>query len=141
MRSSSRLSESRYLRALEAALELVRASVSIRLRPASATVALLGTFQADPRTDEPVGEAKLRDAARVGGTVTRVAGLLPWHPTCLRQALAVQRMLRRRRIACRLHLGVTHPRSAQAHAWVTVEDRVVVGRAGIEAFVPLAAFG
>jgi len=122
-------------------VELTRASLELRLRPASRTIALLGEHQADGRPGEVVGLAKLREAERVGRAVARVAGVLPWHPTCLRQALAVQRMLRRRQIACRLHLGVTQPSIGTAHAWVTVEDRPVVGQAGVETMVPLAAFG
>jgi Transglutaminase-like superfamily len=130
----------RWLRALEAAVQLTRASLELRLRPASHTVALLGEHQTDARRDDVVGVAKLGEAEQVGRAVARVAHVLPWHPTCLRQALAVQRMLRRRKIACRLHLGVTHPSTGTAHAWVTVEDRAVVGRAGLDSHVPLAAF-
>ena len=127
-------------------MQLTRASLELRLRPASRTIALLGEHQTHGRPDEVVGAAKLREAERVGRAVARVARVLPWHPTCLRQALAVQRMLRRRQIACRLHLGVTHPSvthtsGGTAHAWVTVEDHPVVGRAGVESLVPLAAFG
>jgi transglutaminase superfamily protein len=131
----------RWLRGLEAAVQLTRASLELRLRPASRTVALLGELEAPGAPDEAVGAAKLREAQRVGSAVSRVARLLPWHPTCLRQALATQRMLRRRQIACRLHLGVTHPSVGTAHAWVTVEDRAVVGRSGLDCLVPLAAFG
>jgi hypothetical protein len=129
----------RWLRALEAAVQLTRASLELRLRPASRTIALLGEHQPDARPDA-VGVAELREAERVGRAVARVARALPWDSTCLRQALAVQRMLRRRKIACRLHLGVTHPSVGTAHAWVTVGDRVVIGRAGVESLVPLAAF-
>jgi hypothetical protein len=131
----------RWLRALEAAVQLTRASFELRLRPTSRTIALLGEHRTDGRPDEVVGVAKLREAERAGRAVARVSRVLPWHPTCLRQALAVQRMLRRRKIACRLHLGVTHPSIGTAHAWVTVEDRPVVGRAGVESLMPLAAFG
>ena len=127
-------------RTLEAALELARASLEIRVVPSSRTVALLGTPETGT-ADEPVGAGAQCEAARVGRTVTRVALRLPWHPTCLRQALAVQRMLRRRAIPGRLHLGVTSATEAAAHAWVTVGGRPVVGRQGLERFVPLAAFG
>jgi hypothetical protein len=94
-----------------------------------------------PGADESVGSDQIREAARVGRTVARVSSRLPWHPTCLRQSLAVKRMLARRDIACRLHLGVRSATVGEAHAWVTVDGRAVVGRAGIERFVPLAAFG
>lgn len=138
--SSSRSPDVRWLRALEAAVELTRASLELRLRPASRTFALLGEPRTDGVPDELVGIARFQEAERVGRAVARVARMLPWHPTCLRQALAVQRLLRRRKIACRLHLGVTHPSIGTAHAWVTVEGRPVVGRAGIESLVPLSAF-
>ena len=130
----------RILRVLEAALDLTRASLDLRLRPHTSTAARLGSIQIKNQPDKPVSASKLRDAQRVGGTVSRVAALLPWRPTCLRQALAVQRMLRRRNIPCQLHLGVTHPSVGTAHAWVTVADHPVVGRAGIAGVTPLVSF-
>jgi hypothetical protein len=124
---------------LEAALELVRSSVELGLYPRRRTVALLGSARAGER-DDPVGPRRLREAEIVGVAVTRVANRLPWRPTCLRQALAAQRMLRRRRIPNRLHLGVTSPSEPAAHAWVSVEGQPVVGQQGIERFAPLASF-
>jgi Transglutaminase-like superfamily len=127
-------------RALEAVAQLVRASVELRLTPSERTIALLGS-PAGAVPDVPVGAAPLEEAERVGGAVARAAELLPWHPTCLRQALAARRMLRRRGIASSLHLGVRSGAEWAAHAWVTVEGTPVVGRPGHERFVPLAAFG
>jgi hypothetical protein len=124
---------------IEAAAEVTRASLELRLTPASKITGLLGTLQ----TTEPSAEAgveQLREAARVGLTVARVAPRLPWSATCLPQALAVRRMLRRRRIPNRLHLGVTSATVGEAHAWVTVDEHPVVGGAGVERYVPLAAF-
>ena len=126
-------------RVVEAAAELVRASLELRVVPSSRTVARLGAVQ---RRDHDVGvdPARLREAERVARAVAGVADRLPWRPTCLRQALAVQRMLRRRGIASRLHLGVTNTVPRAAHAWVTVAGQPVGGRPGLEGFVPLAAF-
>jgi hypothetical protein len=131
----------RWLRGLEAAAQLTRASLELRLLPTERTVGLLGQVQADGEPENRAGAPGVAEALRVGHAVGRVARLLPWHPTCLRQALAVQRMLRRRSIPCRLHLGISHPSVGTAHAWVTVDDQPVVGRAGLECLVPLAAFG
>ena len=127
-------------RAVEAVVQLVRASVELRVVPASKSIRLLGTLE-HGEAEARVGATVLVEAALVGGTVTRVARRLPWRPSCLRQALATQRMLRRRGIAGRLHLGVTGLREAEAHAWVTVDGEPVVGRPGVERYVPLAAFG
>lgn len=120
---------------VEAAVELLRASVELRLRRDS--VSLLGELDADPPA--PVDPDRLREAKRVGYVIGAGAARLPWHPNCLPQALAAHRMLRRRGIPSRLHLGVAAGR--EAHAWVTVGDRAVIGAAGRERFVPLAAFG
>jgi hypothetical protein len=127
-------------RTVEAAAQLARASLEFRFVPTRRAVALLGAVGSRDDEDEPVGAARLDDAERVGDAVARVARRLPWRPTCLRQALAVQRMLRRRGIASRIHLGVTDATVGAAHAWVTVEGHAVVGRPGLERFVPLAAF-
>lgn len=126
--------------AVEAAAQLTRASIELRLVPRERTVGLLGALYTHEESHGRVGASGLREAERVGRIVAGVARRLPWHPTCLRQALAVQRMLRRRGIAGRLHLGVTHVAVGAAHAWVTVDGRPVVGRPGLERFVALAAF-
>jgi hypothetical protein len=134
-----RLPASDRRRALEAAAQLARASLELRLLPSSRTVELLGTLQ---RGDggEAAATPDLGEAVRVGHAVAAVSARLPWRPTCLRQALAAQRMLGRRGIDSRLHLGVTGPTEPSAHAWVTVDGQPVVGGRGIERFVPLAAF-
>jgi hypothetical protein len=126
-------------RATEAAAELIRASLELRLVPSSRVASLLGTVRLD-ETVEHVGAEQLREAGLTGRDVARAARHLPWHPTCLRQALAVRRMLLRRGISSQLHLGVTSPTVGEAHAWVTVGGEPVVGRPGLERFVPLAAF-
>lgn len=127
-------------RALEAIWELTRATLAIRFTPSRDSVRLLGSIDRDG--EEPaVPPAQLGEARRVGNMVERAARRLPWHPTCLRKALAVKRMLRRRGIPCRLHLGVQSASVGVAHAWVTVDGQPVVGRRGRERFVPLAAFG
>lgn len=72
--------------------------------------------------------------------VSSVARALPWHPTCLRQALAAQRVLAHRGITSTLHLGVTGTTGAGAHAWVSVGEEVVVGDEQRAGHVPLAAF-
>jgi hypothetical protein len=126
-------------RRIEAAFELTRASVELRLLPSARAVGLLGA-PGRIGAEVAVADDGMREAVRTGRTIARVAARLPWHPTCLRQALATQRMLRRHGIACTLHLGVTNIAAAEAHAWVSVGGQEVVGQAGVERYVPLAAF-
>jgi hypothetical protein len=111
----------------------------LRYLPARRTVALLGEVE-HGGSDDNVAAAQLREAELVGAAVARVAARLPWRPSCLRQALAVQRMLHRRGIGGRLHLGLSNASERSAHAWVTVGGRPVVGGRGEERYVPLAAF-
>src|SRR5205085_259590 len=93
-------------RAVEAAVQLTRASIELRVLSPGRAVALLGTPHRDGPTERS-DTLQLREAEHVGLAVGQAARRLPWHPTCLRQALAVQRMLQSRGIPCRLHLGVT----------------------------------
>jgi hypothetical protein len=120
-------------------VHLTRATLELRLLPSRRTSALLGAVQHGTHEQE-AGPDETREAQLVGVAVAGAARRLPWHPTCLRQALAAQRMLRRRGIDSRLHLGVTGATATEAHAWVTVAGRPVVGGQGLERYVPLAAF-
>ena len=109
---------------LEAAALLVLSSVAVRVLGSARVTRLLGA----PSLPDPPPTARAPvEAQRVGRVVGRVAGVLPWRPTCLRQALAVRWMLRRRGIASQCHLGVFTVAPFAAHAWVTVDGAVVVG--------------
>ena len=138
--------------AVEAAVALTAASLWIVVTPRRRLITRLGepmAAQHRPSTEELTAVATTADEVtlglvrrgrRVGRMVTRVAGLLPWHPTCLRQAMAVRWMLRRRRVPSVLHLGIADVASMDAHAWVTVQGFTVVGRQA-RPFIPVAAFG
>jgi hypothetical protein len=124
---------------LEAAVELARASMELVLLPSDRIVPRLGDHAGSP--EPPVGPAQSGAAARVGAAVAAAARRLPWRPTCLRQAVAAGRMLHRRGIGSRIHLGVAaEPGALAAHAWVTVGGRVVLGGRGAERFTAVAAF-
>jgi hypothetical protein len=125
---------------VETTMQLTRASLELRLGPSRRAVTLLGAASDGAAPDDPVDTDAQRDANRVGRTITRVARKAPWHPTCLRQALAARRMLHRRGIPCRVHLGVTDAKQLSAHAWVTVGGYIVVGANGSDDATPLAAF-
>ena len=75
---------------------------------------------------------------RVAFAIPRVAAHLPWRADCLVQALAAERWLRREGIASCLHLGVPKVKAdaLQAHAWLTVGERIVIG-GKIKEYVPL----
>ena len=62
--------------------------------------------------------------------------------TCLTQALALHWMLARSGYASQLHLGGRKgPKGKfEAHAWVEYENRIVIGGAVANEYVPLAAW-
>lgn len=110
---------------LEAALALCRWSSVVKVAPGRRLTRRLGAPV--PPLHGP-GAAPGVEARRVAAAAVRVAGLLPWRPVCLPQALAVGQMLRRRGIEAESHLGVTGTDPFAAHAWVTVRGSVVIGR-------------
>ncbi len=71
----------------------------------------------------------LSQLTRLSDRVQRVSRYVPG-ATCLTQALALKLMLTRRRVACRLRIGVAkEPDGAfKAHAWLeTLSNQVIIG--------------
>ena len=113
-------------RALEALGWVVAARFFLVVVPFRKTVALTASLDRRlPATDRE----DRRQTARLSYLVRRVSRGVP-RATCLPQALALKWMLTRRRVACRLRIGVRHvPGGAfQAHAWVeTPSGEVILG--------------
>jgi hypothetical protein len=115
--------------ALEAAIELIAASLAMARRADHEITALLGAPRASSSSETPAFVERSADspAAGVGRAVERVARLMPWRPRCLSQAIATRRMLTRRGVPSRGHLGVVGTAPLETHAWVTVDGTVVQG--------------
>jgi len=95
---------------LEAMLELARASILLRLLPWRRVSRGWMTVE---------GSEDAATAGLVGDSISIAARYTRWRPTCLRQALATQRMLRRRGLAGRIQIGFPDPQNkTHAHAWV-----------------------
>jgi hypothetical protein len=122
---------------LESALWLALARVAIGIAPFHRIGALVGLAPGEgprgPRSPE---------AARVGWAVRAAVVRLPWHSTCLCQALAAAVMLRRMGISGTLHLGVGRdPAGALSfHAWLRCNDMVVTGDEGRERYISMSTF-
>ena len=71
-----------------------------------------------------------RDVRAIAWAVTAAGRRIPWS-TCLVEALAADRLLRQAGLAPELRIGMRRgargERPIEAHAWVMVDDRVVVG--------------
>jgi hypothetical protein len=106
---------------VEAVLELARASIELRLLPwRMASRGLMMVAGGESAETAGLIQDSIRIAARVA----------PWRPTCLRQALATQRMLRRRGLAGRIQISFPDPKNkTHAHAWVlTGQARTLTSR-------------
>ena len=100
----------------------------------------LGTHMDESAPDEPSPhEETLR---RVGWAVRAVGPRLPWDCKCLVQAMAAQRMLRRRGIRSTLYLGVARDdeRALEAHAWLRSGNIILTGRRGHQRYAVVSSF-
>jgi len=88
--------------------------------------------------------ADLARARLIGQAVRSAANSTPWESVCLPQAVAAQWMLKRRRIAATLYLGVAKdegkPEKLSAHAWLRCGDLILTGAAGHRQFTVVASF-
>jgi Transglutaminase-like superfamily len=72
---------------------------------------------------------------RIAALVDAAGGVL--RASCLPRALALSRILRSRGVPHEVRIGIRKRRRLEAHAWVVEGDRVLIGRAGVESYVPL----
>lgn len=123
-----RLSPARRAVAREAAVELLRASVLVRLRPFAAYAPRLGTVKSgDP---EWKWEGDARALVEVRWAVQRWNRAAGGRFTCLMQAMAAQELLFRRGVPSSVVLGVkpgANGADPTAHAWLRVGPLVVLG--------------
>lgn len=124
----------------EALLFLVLFRISLRLLPFRRILRRITRQQADlqPIQGSPTPDA-VDTALRVRWAVESVSRNAPARFVCFPQALAAYMMLRRRGISSTIVYGVGHSHFGEliAHTWLTLGDRIVVGREGSEAFQPI----
>lgn len=114
---------------LEALVALLRAKWEVHLVPFHRLAPQLGRAQREtPAAITPTDRAT---AVAVSWAVQAVARHVPLGFVCLPQAIAAQRMLRRRGVATTLYLGVAAEHAdrlgLRAHAWLRAGDKLVTG--------------
>jgi hypothetical protein len=125
---------------LEAALCLGCARLLIFL-PFRQLAPFLGRPQAGTHdTMAPLGTNQRAMAVAIRRALLRVARHLPWHSSCLVQAIAGRMMLWRRRLPSVLHLGARNDPQLAAHAWLQCGEVDVVGVEASDEYTPIAAF-
>lgn len=125
-----------YAAAAETFLVLNAVCLAVRLLPFRHAIRLGSRKIFHPRSF--IDERVLR---RSVGLVNRWSDLLPWRSVCIQRGLALQWLLRSRGIDARLHYGarILQQRGLQAHVWVCVADRIVIGET-VDDFKCLAVF-
>lgn len=127
---------------VEAGLALILAWGLVFLVPIRLTGRLFGTML-PPGAAVPgpaPAPGALARARAVAGRVTAVASRLPWHSSCLVQAVAGRILLARRGIrGAAIRFGVRKTATAmEAHAWLLLGETILIGGAGADDYVPLA---
>lgn len=126
---------------LEALLYLVLARVLV-FAPFRWVAPLLGRTRPGTAPISPCNSTQRVVALEVRKAVLRVANNLPWHSSCLVQAIAALFMIARRRLPSTLELGVRRGGSMElaAHAWLRCGDVDIVGTETAADFPTIVAF-
>jgi hypothetical protein len=122
---------------LKAASWLTLMRIAISVAPFHRLRSFMGLTPGEDYSD-PLQEK----AESIGWAVRASARRLPWHSTCLCQALAAAIMLRRMGIAGTLHLGVGRDMDGALtfHAWLRCNDLIVTGGEGRERYLSMSTF-
>jgi hypothetical protein len=119
----------------KAGAALTAASIAVALLPFRRAIALGG---------RPVG--KPRDSATVADIVWAVEAWsrrMPWRTKCIEQGIAAQRLLRSAGFDARLHYGARHAgakAALEAHVWVTIDGKPVIGGEEARDFAEIASY-
>lgn len=128
--------------ALAAVVRLVQASLATRLLPIRWVSRHYGRLR-DQGFEVPLHD-RVEEARAIGRMVETVAARMPGRPACLPQAVAVKWMLDRRGITSALIIGARPARRADgsldAHAWVRIGHRIVIGGSRSKTYQVLSVF-
>ncbi|MDJ1173966.1 lasso peptide biosynthesis B2 protein [Roseofilum capinflatum] len=126
---------------LEAFLWLGLARGCVLLFPFRWIAPYLGGLNQETSEDgiQPAEQAVVEQIAWAIATSSRYT---PWRSNCLAQAIAAKIMLRRRKIASTLYLGLKkNADKLEAHAWLRVGQEIITGGAIESQFKVISFFG
>lgn len=127
----------------EATVMLVIARMLLKWMPFKKLAQQLGKRETEATV--ALSPKQQNTAQCIGVAVQRSATYMPFRALCFEQAIATQLMLRRRKLAHTLYLGVlsehrNHNKEFKAHAWLRCGDNIVVG-ATPEPYAVISTFG
>ena len=120
------------------------AKTALVLTAASGAVACLPFRRAVALGSAPLGTRQDTVSAEdVAWAVKAWARRMPWRTKCIEQGIAAQRLLRSAGIDARLHYGARHGAQGaklEAHVWVTVAGKPVIGGDEAGDFAEIASY-
>ena len=92
----------------------------------------------------PLNDNQATVAVQVGEIIGRAANNTPWESVCLTQALAAQRMLKKRGIPGVFYLGVMkdkeNDKDVRGHAWSRCDETIITGAKGHEDYTVVSVY-
>ena len=125
----------------ERILLVVRAATWLTI--ASAAVARVPFRMAIRLGCIPLGRRSPASVERAVWAIEAAARRLPIRAMCIEKGIALQRLLRAAGFSAILHYGARlDPQTGelQAHVWVTIDDRIIIGGAEAVGFARIASY-
>ena len=93
-------------------------------------------------TNETSSKRTRLKSIRVARAIGTMSKHMPWECKCLVQAMAGKIMLRNRKVATTLYLGVSKKENGDlnAHAWLRMGEFIILGGGGLEQFAVVSTF-
>ena len=98
--------------------------------------------KASKASAEEIAADKMQTALLVVNIINGLETRTPWKNTCLVKVLATRRMLQKRQINHKIHIGVA-PKSNNdfdAHAWLSVGNEIILGGENLDGFHEISGF-
>lgn len=127
-------------------LRIVTLSFGVRIMvlalPFKRLAAILGNQNSQADSDGTnTGETDQQYVDTISRQIRNVSHHVPWTSNCLVQATVGKILLRKKSIASTVHFGVKKNDSKmEAHAWLTVGPRTVLGGETADQFVEVSSF-
>ena len=93
-------------------------------------------------TNEFSSRGARQKSVRMARAIRTLSEYMPWECKCLVQAMTGKIMLRNRKVATTLYLGVAKKEGEGliAHAWLRMGNFVILGGGGLERFAVVSTF-
>ncbi len=98
--------------------------------------------KATTEVSEKIEAKKMGKALLVAKVIDGLENRTPWKNTCMVKALATHKMLNKRLLKNKIHIGVSQKlkNNFEAHAWLSVGTEIILGGKNLEGFHEISGF-